>query len=261
MSSVLRGWHIVAAPAGRETYDPPVETRLQLEMARQPDDSTCGPTCLQAIYRFYDDDAPLDRLIREVPALDGGGTMGVLLACHALERGYTAVIYTYNLVLFDPTWFQGDVDIAAKLRAQRRVKRDHKLRYATDAYLRYLELGGELRLRELDDGLLRRCLVAGTPILTGLSATYLYWSARETPDGHDDDVGGTSAGHFVVLAGYNRDNRSVLVLDPYRANPSDSHEYELPIDRVVGAVLLGVLSYDANLVILEPRQMRAANPR
>src|SRR5262249_1472255 len=35
--------------------------RLQLDILPQPDDFTCGPTCLHAIYRYLGDEVPLDK--------------------------------------------------------------------------------------------------------------------------------------------------------------------------------------------------------
>src|SRR6185369_13364802 len=74
-----------------------VKTRLRLEILPQPDDITCGPTCLHAVYRYFGDVIGLDQVIEEVPQLETGGTLAVLLGCHALRRGYDATIYTYNL--------------------------------------------------------------------------------------------------------------------------------------------------------------------
>ena len=63
----------------------------------------------------------------------------MLLACHALQRGYRATIYTYKLQLFDPTWAGLNNDeLADKLRAQLRYKEDPKLKVATEGYLRFL---------------------------------------------------------------------------------------------------------------------------
>jgi hypothetical protein len=58
----------------------------------------------------------------------------VWLACHALRRGYDATIYTYNLQLFDPTWFvNGEaVNLADRLEAQRRAKPDARIAEATE---------------------------------------------------------------------------------------------------------------------------------
>jgi hypothetical protein len=80
-----------------------MEPSLEIEILPQPDDATCGPTCLHAVYRFFEDPIPLDRVIAEVEPLKAGGTLAVNLARHALGRGYAATIYTYNPRVFDPT--------------------------------------------------------------------------------------------------------------------------------------------------------------
>lgn len=233
-----------------------MENRLKLDILPQPDDSTCGPTTLHAVYAYYGDALPLQTVIDEIVPLETGGTLAVNLACHALRRGYSASIYTYNLSLFDPTWFnQPGVDIAERLTAQAEAKPDARLRQATQSYLEFLELGGELRFHELSPNLIRRYLKKGTPILSGLSATYLYGCARETGATklHYDDVRGVPTGHFVILCGYDPETRDVLVADPLRDNPRfGAHYYEVDIQRVLGAVLLGVLTYDANFLVLKP---------
>lgn len=233
-----------------------MKTRSRFEMSHQPDDASCGPTCLHAVYRYHGDEAlALEDVVAGVEPLASGGTLAVLLALHALRRGYRATIFTYNLQLFDPTWFDGDVDLAEKLRAQAARKRDPRLRFATRAYLEFLELGGRLEFEELRPSLIRKYLKKRLPILTGLSATYLYESSRERGEHElvDDDIGGHPTGHFVVLCGYDRRTREVLVADPVEDNPRyRSHRYPVGMQRLLGAILLGVLTYDANLLILEP---------
>ncbi|HMQ15318.1 MAG TPA: hypothetical protein PKC49_05030 [Phycisphaerae bacterium] len=236
--------------------------RLHFGIHAQPDDTTCGPTCLHALYRHYGDPADLASVIAEVPALEGGGTLGVMLATHALRRGYRAHIYTYNLHVFDPTWLNAGpvaaarppVNLVEKLRAQAAAKDDPKLQVATDAYVEFLERGGAIRSVDLAPRLIRRHLDRSTPILTGLSATYLYQTAREYGLNDDyDDVRGEPSGHFVVLFGYDTRTDQVLVADPQQPNPlADEPVYRIPIERVICAILLGVLTYDANLLIIEP---------
>jgi hypothetical protein len=89
-----------------------------------------------------------------------------------------------------------------------------------------------------------------------LSATYLYGSSREHgPEDRPDDVRGKPAGHFVVLCGYDKETRDVLVADPLKKNPlSGTNQYLVSIDRVICAILLGIVTYDANFLIIEPRQ-------
>lgn len=228
---------------------------LTLDMTAQPDETTCGPTCLDAVYGFYGDPMPLERIVEEVERLDEGGTLDVFLACHALERGYRTAIYTYNLNVFDPTWFQEGVDLSAKLEQQARHKRSRKLQRATAGYRRYLGLGGEIRMADLTGRLIRSYLRRDIPILCGLSATWLYRSMRERPeDCEDDDIRGEPLGHFVVLSGYDRERREVRIADPYHRNPiTGEHYYSVSLERLIGAILLGIVTYDANLLIIEPK--------
>lgn len=230
-------------------------SRIEIDILPQPDDATCGPTCLHAVYRYFDDAVPLAQVIGEVEPLKSGGTLGVNLARHALRRGYAATLYTYNLRVFDPTWFtRPGVDVGERLRLQARAKAKKKLREATGAYLDFLELGGEILFEELSHDLLQRLLSDG-PVVTGLSATYLYGSARERGDRRlvEDDVGGFPQGHFVVLGGYDPARRRVRVADPLEDRPGfESHIYEVGLERVLGAILLGVLTYDANLLVVRP---------
>jgi hypothetical protein len=236
--------------------------RLHFQIAAQPDEVTCGPTCLHGIYRYHGDEVSLDEVIGGVDMLsgEGAGTLDVFLANHALERGYRVTLFTYNLQLFDPTWFLLPVaDFAARLRAQGEAKPDAKLRQATAGYLRFLELGGKLRQEDLRPSLIRRYLNRGVPIMTGLSATYLYQARRElTATSTPDDVRGEPVGHFVVMSGYDRDTRLVDVADPFEWNPLGGERYySVDLNRLIGAVLLGSFTYDANLLVIElPRRRR-----
>ncbi len=236
--------------------------RLRFQIAAQPDGVTCGPTCLHGIYHYFGDDIELQDVIGGVDMLrsGGGGTLDVFLANHALARGYRVTLFTYNLHLFDPSWALLPVpDLARRLQAQAAAKDDAKLRVASAGYLRFLELGGKLRFEDLRPGLIRRFLGRGIPIMTGLSATYLYQARREIPEtGAPDDVGGEPVGHFVVLSGYDRDTRLVDVADPYEWNPLGGQRYySVDLNRLIGAVLLGSLTYDANLLVIEvPRRRR-----
>jgi len=234
-----------------------MKKRLNFKIQAQPTDTTCGPACLHATYNYFGYSIELDQLIREVVTLKEGGTLAVYLACHALKRGFNALIYTYNLSVFDPTWFTDtSINISEKLEQQREAKDIPILHEATRGYLEFLSLGGNLRFQDLTTSLIRKYLKRGIPILTGLSSTYLYHSLREYGyDGDWDDIRGKPAGHFVVLYGYDKEERTVMVGDPFPQNPySESHHYLINIDRVLCSILLGVLTYDANLLIISPRK-------
>ncbi len=221
----------------------------------QPDDSSCGPTCLHAIYRFYNDSIGLDRVIQEVKTLDGGGTLAVFLGCHALKRGYRATIYTLNLHVFDPTWFEKPVDyMIERLRLRSKAKNDSKLSSAVEGYVEFLENGGQIRFRDMSNRIIRKYLDKNIPVITGLSSTFLYRSMREVGDTNvEDDVAGDPAGHFVVLVRYDRLKKRLLLADPYKSNPLNSEQYYyISSGRLINSILLGIVTYDSNLLIIEP---------
>jgi len=230
-----------------------MSSRLDIPILPQPDSTSCGPTCLHAIYTYYGEKISIQKVIREVKSLDEGGTLAVFLACHALNRGYKAHIYTFNLQIFDPTWFQNPAELQDRLRRQAQAKTNSKLRLATQGYCEFLELGGELMFQDLSGTLLKKYLYGGIPIITGLSATYLYKSMREYGmDCIEDDIQGEPQGHFVVLRGYDRNEKRVLVADPYHANPlSEDQYYHVGVNRLIHSILLGIITYDANILIIE----------
>ena len=234
------------------------DLNLAFDIQAQPDDVTCGPTCLQALYQFYNDPVPLKNVIREVKQLKNGGTMAVMLANHALARGYRAHIYSYNLNVFDPTWFKSpSKKIVQFLKEQMEFKsKRRKLQVATQAYIKFLESGGRLHYSELDENLIKGYLKRSIPILTGLSATYLYGTPREIPQ-YDiyDPIKGEPAGHFVVITGYDEEKNFVYVADPVEPNPLGKGQlYSVGFGRLINSIMLGILTYDANLLIIEPKK-------
>ncbi len=238
---------------------------IDLIIHTQPDDESCGPTSLHAIYQYYGSPIGLDQVIKSVERSRSGGTLAPMLGKHALQHGFDAIIYINNLDIFDPSWFtleQGyghQDNLTNKLITQMQHKSGRAITQASKAYLEYLALGGQIRFSTLNNRLLNDYFRKGIPILTSLSATYLYRSSREcyTKKGESiyDDIRGTPCGHFVVLLGYDSKKRQVLVADPHRQNPiSQDNYYKLNSDRLINAILLGVFTYDANLLIIQPKE-------
>jgi hypothetical protein len=236
------------------------ELVLGFDIQAQPDEVTCGPTCLQALYQYYGEKVSLNQVIREVKSLKSGGTLAVMLGNHALKRGYKAHIYTYNLNVFDPTWFKRPSrKIVQYLKQQMSFKnKRRKLQVASHAYIKFLEAGGELKYSELDAALIKKYLKRSVPILTGLSATYLYGTPREIPQ-YDtyDSIKGEPAGHFVVISGYDEEKDCVYLSDPMEPNPMGQGQvYSVSFARLINSIMLGIVTYDANLLVIEPRKKR-----
>ena len=237
------------------------EIVLGFDIQAQPDEVTCGPTCLQALYNHYGDKIALNQVIREVKQLKTGGTLAVMLGNHALKRGYKAHIYTYNLNVFDPTWFdQSSRKMIKNLKQQMNFKfKRRKLQVASRAYIKFLEWGGELHNAELEASLIIKYLKRGIPILTGLSATYLYGTPREIPQFDIyDSIKGEPAGHFVVISGYDEDKNCVYLSDPMEPNPLGRGQvYSVSFARLINSIMLGIVTYDANLLVIEPKKSKA----
>jgi len=229
---------------------------LNFDIKAQPDDITCGPTCLHALYQYYNDEIALKNVIQEVKSLKSGGTLAVMLGNHALKRGYKAHIYTYNLNVFDPTWFSlSSPKLVQNLKKQMRYKfKSKRLQVASKAYIKFLEGGGKILQTELDDKLIKRYLKQSVPILTGLSATYLYGTQREIPANNKfDSVRGEPVGHFVIVNGFDDSTGMVYLADPMNPNPLKSQYYSVTFDRLINSIMLGIVTYDANLLVIEPK--------
>ncbi|UCF39689.1 MAG: hypothetical protein JSW43_08030 [Gemmatimonadota bacterium] len=228
--------------------------KLNVERFEQPDDVTCGPTCLAKVYRYYGLEASLADIIEETPRNPDGGTLAVNLAISAIREGFRPTMYPFGLRVFDPTWRRLDGrTLARKLRRRRDAVRSVRLRRALAAYTDFLTLGGRIRFQEPSADLLVEILRGGDPILTGLSATHLYRTPRERHNRYDD-VRGESVGHFVVVSGYDPRTDRFVVTDPFRNVPlSRTGRYTVPAERLMTAILLGESTYDAVLLVVGPR--------
>lgn len=235
---------------------------MDLKIHTQPDDESCGPTCLHAVYQYYGLDIPLNEMIQTIGRSISGGTLSPMLGVHALQNGFQASIYVYNLVIFDPSWFKNnEVDntfLMNKLITQMHYKPDPYIIMESQAFIDFLNFGGKVCSHPLNIHLLKKYFKRKIPILTGLSATNLYWSPREhfTPTGQSvyDDIRGTPCGHFVVLSGYDAKKRHVIVADPHAENPLfHDNYYKVNINQLINSIMLGVLTYDGNLLIIEPK--------
>ena len=230
-----------------------------IRILAQPDDSTCGPTALHAVYASLGLKLPLEQVIEEVHFLEDGGTLAVFLGIHALKNGFNARIHTYNLRVFDPSWDGLPPEqLRKKLLAQTKYKDSKKLHSTCLAYSKFIKEGGEVRFDDPSPALLQSYFDRDLPVLTGLSATYLYKSKREYSGSMGesiyDDLRGKPMGHFVVLCGMEKKN--VLVADPYQDNPySKDLYYHVPVGRLINAIMLGIVTYDANLLIISQDQL------
>jgi hypothetical protein len=242
-------------PEDRTQEHSRIAHELRVQRFLQPDDVTCGPTCLRKVYDFYGLELELGEVMGEIERNEDGGTLAVYLGIAACKRGFQSRIYSYDLRIFDPTWFALPREaLTEKVRARLPFLRTEKAGDAARAYLRFLEMGGQMAFDELTPGLLKSILDRDHPILAGLSATYLYRMMRERHDERDDtlvddDVRGSPTGHFVVITGYEHWGRAFSLRDPSEHVPVAEHgRVVVDAQRLINAILLGDLTYDAVLL-------------
>ena len=232
---------------------------MNIKILPQPDDVTCGPTSLHAIYHHYGYHISLSRLINEIEMLEGGGTLGVFLGLDALKRGFDATIHSVNLEIFDPTWVDLSMEeLAEKLKLEYAAKHRAKLRVAIKAYLRFIEAGGIVNLKDFRPGLFDRYFKKDIPLIAGVSTTFLYQSKREYTNSENmsvfDDIHGDPMGHFIVVYGVNEEKK-FLIADPDCTNPiAHDHYYAVERNRLVHSILLGILTYDSLILAVQPKK-------
>lgn len=233
---------------------------IPVQIESQPDDSSCGPTALQAVYAYLGTSLALADIRSSLTEFETGGTLAVSLGIHALQQGYSAELLSYNLRIFDPTWVSlSSADLYKKLEKQARAKGGKKFQHASAQYMKFIELGGTMLFEDLSSALLDQYFNSDLPVLAGLSSTFLYGAMREREKGAnqlvDDDIRGEPTGHFVVLCG--RDGDTIYVADPFARNPlGEEHYYIVNANHLFYSILLGIVTYDANLLVVLPKERR-----
>ncbi len=258
-------WGRVILPReGSMPLKPPRRLVLPVQRIVQPDDTTCGPTCLAQVMRAFGADVDVPSLAASLCRNPDGGTLAVHLGQLALDRGWRARLYPFGMRVFDPTWWEVDLDrIAALLGARAHALPAGSARDEVLAWQRFVASGGRLGFHEPSPELFVDILATGRPVICGLNATRLYREPRTIPETNaSDPVHGWPAGHFVTVVGYTGGGRHLHVVDPSPDAPFDAGgarhgdrrlgRYPLPSDRLIHAILLGDVTRDAVLLEVWP---------
>ncbi len=230
---------------------------LDIHIEPQPNGVTCGPTCLHAIYHYLGNTLTLNEVIQQVSYLENGGTLAVLLGCHALTLGYQVTLHSLNMYILDPTWIALDKQaLLHKLNEQITRSKNPKIITTTKAYCQFLELGGTICFSEITEAQLARYIDNNIPLLSGVNSTYLYTSMRDYTGAQDqvvyDEFLGEPTGHFVVLRGCDTENHKLFIADPYAPQSlSTTHYYDVSFAHWLHAHLLGISTYDTELLAIE----------
>lgn len=240
---------------------PAPSVRLAVPRQIQPDEVTCGPSCLSAVLRFHGIDVDLDAALGATERNADGGTLAPHLGRAALSFGVGVRARPMAVQVFDPTWRELPPDaMIDRLRRRTATLGDPRLVRVHQAWIAFLEAGGVVDLAgELRSAELIAALDRGNPLIAGLSVTWLYQGARERPsDNVPDDIAGSPVGHFVVITGYAGSGDTFWVVDPWPHPPfpGDEH-YPVSRRRLTQAILLGDATHDAVVLEILPPGDRA----
>jgi hypothetical protein len=231
-----------------------MDKKLKLNILQQPTNTTCGPTALHAVYNYFDDKISLEEVVNNIVQFEeGGGTIAVHLARHALRQGYEVCLHSFNLNIFDPSWFGLSDDQILENLKERLLKKKltPKEQQVMSEYIAYFADGGKVYFEDLTKELIIRYLRQKTPIITSLNCTWLYQDERENPITNVvDPMTGDPVGHFVVIHGIEKGR--VFIADPFEQNPfGETLYYDIDFDRLINSILLGISSHDGNLLIIK----------
>ena len=57
-----------------------------------------------------------------------------------------------------------------------------------------------------------------------------------------------------MLYNFIKDSDEISVADPYKENPfSGNNKYLVGSQRLINSILLGIVTYDANIIIIQPK--------
>lgn len=217
---------------------------------------TCGPSALQQILAYYGVKKSLNEILKNFKMYEYG-TWDFDLLSYVLRLGFKAEITTYNLDIFDPTWF--------KLSRKKLIKKlKSRLKYAKPFHkqgirscIRFLELGGRIRFKIITEKIIKDYLRKKIPVIACFCFTALWKCKRayskKTKKGYksiSNDIRGVPEGHFIVISGYAKDK--FFVTDPsYNIPVSKTGKYSVPIKDLIAYILMKDYG---NICVIKPKK-------
>ena len=186
---------------------------LSVPQFNQVKSYSCISACSQAVFGYYGESIAQEEIM-EISENPKRGIALVEAGIFSLKRNYKPLIITNNINIFDPTWFKIDSS-KLKLNLKKRAKFvDDLNQFMIDKYIKFLDLGGEINFETISPALLKNYLSIKVPIIMELASTFLYKLAKSSqPGGFNDAIKGQIEGHGVVIAGFDKKDK-FLIIDP-----------------------------------------------
>lgn len=230
----------------------------------QPTNFTCGHAALAMVLSHYNIIMPPEKLIHDLNAPRDShgeicGGLNQYVGSWCLSHGLSVTFYTSDFELLDLTW--------AELSRENQIERIERIRKSLrvvtalgaegtllhlNAFLEFLQLGGELYITPYISSSLIDSLLMRAPILASVSYSTLYGIGRTRSTGLResvlDDMLGTVCTHAVVVVGINSDG-DYLIADPYRS----AQPISVLKERFVAALAAAQFCCESAILFIEPK--------
>lgn len=236
----------------------------QVKQQYQPTNTTCSPAALSTLLGHYGKNInPLD-IESNVPQCvnDKGekiGTINQQMATWCISNGFSVVLYTFDCQIIDQSWSRLNKDeqlVRMKLRKNGWVvpgMGEEWTKQYTQAYIDFIEAGGELDIQPAATTDLLYTLLERGPFLPCVSYSTLYGAARSRNEGEiktiDDDINGKASNHSIVVYG-NDEEGNFLIADSWKK--PGLHTIEP--DRMIAAISTAQIECDNLLFQIEPKE-------
>ena len=222
---------------------------LPVKPILQQVDDSCGLCSLHMVLSYLGKPVPVEELGEIIPPYPDIGLYDSHVGLSAIELGFTVTIYTYNYKIFHPIWNHlSQEELIEKLAVKESSAKTPEEALAAKSYIAFLRAGGKLLFYPLSKELILAHLDKNLPLIVALDMSFLYDCIT-----YYDEFADHRATHFVVVHGYNPEDNTFFLSDPWHdiPLPNQNGQYAIDADRVINAVFLGQERNDSAIVVIE----------
>lgn len=195
----------------------------------QPTNHACTPAALAIVLSFFGETMTPEQIMEEIPKnFDKQGkeigSVNQQYASWAINKGYIVTLYSADFELLDVGWVTLDKnELTKKLQASIGkheigfLGHEWSKRYI-EAYIEFLEKGGQLVIKSYFDTELLDALLQQGPLLAAVSSQVLYEKGRSKDIGlrvsELDDINGSISTHSIVIIG--KEEGGYIIADPWK---------------------------------------------
>lgn len=206
---------------------------------QQPDDSNCGPSTLEMVYRFKGIDRDVPQILKDFHfGPKGELTYPPQLARDLQRNGVKTNLLISSPSVVSPAWSEWNNDqLIDALKDWVTLNPEHEKHVLGLHTLFYLQEGGSIDIHSYAADDWKQMLDRKSLLIVGVDEVWLWGHRFKEFESEIDDMKGKSDGHFVLVTGYT-DNR-FSVLDPYPTGLKNRNgQYEVEQSQLINASLL-----------------------